>query len=68
MFDLIGFGEMETPDRNLCSALRLAIVPFPAHERARCRAAPFEEFDAAKELNGSPVEIATRWLDQAGYD
>jgi hypothetical protein len=55
-------------DWKLYSALRLAVAPFPKHERGRFSAAAFRAFDANCELQGKPDEIALRWLGHAGYD
>ena len=57
----------ERQDWKLYSALTLAVAPFPRHERGRFSAAAFREFDADCELQGSPEEIASRWLGHAGY-
>jgi hypothetical protein len=59
--------EHPAADYKLYLTLLLAIAPLPNHERARCRAAAFEAFNAATELSGSPQDSARRWLDQAGY-
>jgi hypothetical protein len=47
----------DTQDWKLYSALRLAIAPFPKHERGRFSAAAFRAFDADRELQGRPEEI-----------
>jgi hypothetical protein len=65
---LIGNGDPDDrQDRKLYSALRLAVAPFPKHERGRFGAAAFRAFDADCELQGKPDEIASRWLGHAGY-
>jgi hypothetical protein len=57
----------DRPDWKLYSALRLAVASFPRRERGRFGAAAFRAFDADRELQGKPEEIASRWLGYAGY-
>jgi hypothetical protein len=64
---LDGADPHESLDEKLCSALRLAVAPFPKHERGRFSAAAFRSFDADCELRRRPDEIASRWLRHAGY-
>jgi hypothetical protein len=65
---LISNGDPDDrQDWKLYSALRLAVAPFPKHERGRFRAAAFRAFDADCELQGKLDEIASTWLAHAGY-
>ncbi len=64
---LLNDDSKNTPDWNLYWALRLAVRHQPNHTRARCKAAAFETFKANAELEGDPLEMASRWLRQAGY-
>jgi hypothetical protein len=60
-------GPRGRQDWKLYSALRLAVAPFPRHERGRFSAAAFRAFDANCELQDKLDEIASRWLGLAGY-
>ncbi|MCZ6592412.1 MAG: hypothetical protein O7B98_14910 [Alphaproteobacteria bacterium] len=64
---LISPENKGSPDSNLYFALRYAVAHQPSHERARFKAAAFNTFDASKELDSEPGEIARRWLSRAGY-
>ena len=68
MSRLIGdAGQDDRLDWKLYTALRLAVDPFPKHERGRFSAAAFRAFDADCELQGKSEEIASKWLRHAGY-
>jgi hypothetical protein len=67
MSRLIGDADPHGPDWKLYAALRLAVAPFPKHERGRFSAAALRAFDADRELQDRSDEIASRWLEQAGY-
>ena len=60
-------NDRTRPDWNLWLALWLALAYQSNHERARCKAAAFEEFSAEAELQGTAEEIAVHWLVRAGY-
>ena len=67
MARLTAQADRDGPDWKLCSALRLAVAPFPKRERGRFAVAAFRTFNADRELQGSCGEIAARWLNRAGY-
>lgn len=56
----------EGPEWKCYLALRLAIEPFPRHERGHYCAAAFDSFDAVAELLGEPEDIARRWRAAVG--
>ena len=60
-------NDRTRPDWNLWLALWLALGYQPNHEKARCKAAAFDEFLSDEELQGSAEQIAIGWLTRAGY-